>query len=123
MGRHTGLPIADPRRMGVQEGDGIEMDTAGVLAQMSSLRFDGQDLDLAWSTVDSEIDADESAIATDELGNTFWTRYETGSVWMRDEAARVAQAMQVSADVGEQCAWFYRVADANARDGMPPGPR
>jgi hypothetical protein len=120
--RHAGSLRVSLDRMGAP-GDGIEMNTASVLAQMSTLRYDGEDLDLAWSTVRRQIDADETGVGNDELGTAFWATYEPDSVRLSNEAVRVAQALQASAQIGEQCAWLYRAADANGRGGMPGTPR
>jgi hypothetical protein len=106
-------------------GDGgVEMDTAGVLHEMVRLRDNSETLGAAWSAALAAVDGNDAGIGEDLLGSTFRSVYAPDHRRVREQADGVAPAMAASAQVGEQCAYFYRVADMNARDGMPAaGPR
>jgi len=109
--------------MGAADGDGIEMDTAGILHEMVRLRDNGETLDAAWSAARTAIDGNDAGIGGDVLGSTFRRVYDADHTRVQDLANGVPPMMAASAQVGEQCAYFYRAADANGRTSMPGAPR
>ncbi len=109
--------------MGAADGDGIEMDTAGILHEMVRLRDNGETLDGAWSAARTGIGGNDAGIGADLLGSTFRRVYDADRTRVQELADGVPPMMAASAQVGEQCAYFYRAADANGQNSMPGAPR
>jgi hypothetical protein len=109
--------------MGAEDGDGIEMDTAGILHEMVRLRDNGETLSTAWSAARTAIDGNDAGIGADLLGSTFRRIYAPDHTRVQELANGVPPMMSASAQIGEQSAYFYRAADANGRNSMPRPPR
>ena len=105
--------------MGAPDGDDIKMDTAGVLHEMVRLRDNGETLDRAWSAARATIDGNDAGIGADLLGSTFRGVYAPDHTRVQDLANGVPPMMSASAQIGEQCAYWYRAADANGHNSMP----
>ena len=95
------------------------MDTDAVVRHMAELAAVADGLGAAWSGTRAQLDGRRPGIANDLLGHVFHRIYDPDETRAREMADRVPPALNGSAQVGEQCAYFYRAADANGRAAMP----
>lgn len=102
--------------MGAPEDDGLDMDTAGVLHEMATLRSDGEALSTGWSAARTTVDNNLTAMGGDLLGQTFRRIYDMDDPLIRQKADAVVAEFTAEAGVGEVSAYFYRVADMNAKN-------
>lgn len=105
--------------MSSPDGGYLAMDTDAVVGQMAALTGISDTLAAAWSGTGAEVDGRRPGIGNDFLGHIFHRVYDPDEARTRESAGRVAPALRGSAQVGEQCAYLYRAADANGRNAMP----
>jgi hypothetical protein len=105
--------------MSSPDGGYLDMDTGAVVEQMAALTGVADGVGVAWAGTGAEVDGHRPGIGDDFLGHLFHRVYDPDETRARESADRVAPALRGSAQVGEQCAYLYRAADANGRNGMP----
>jgi hypothetical protein len=105
--------------MSSPDGGYLEMDTDAVVEHMAALTGIADALAAAWSGTSAEVDGRRPGIGNDFLGHIFHRVYDPDETRARELAGSVPPALRGSAQVGEQCAYLYRAADANGRNGMP----
>jgi hypothetical protein len=104
--------------MGQPDGGYLEMDTGAVLQHMTALHGVADTLADVWAATRAEADGLRGGIGTDFLGHFFHRVHDPDEAKASELASSVPPALRGSAQVGEQCAYLYRSADADGRDTM-----